>query len=50
MVAIDGSNLDVADEPDHVKAFGYNDSRKGHAGYPQGQCAVLIECASHATI
>ena len=50
LVAIDGSNLDVADEPDNVKAFGYPGSRTGHAGYPQAQCAVLVECASHAII
>ena len=50
LVAIDGSNLEVADEPDNVKAFGYPGSRTGHAGYPQAQCAVLAECASHAII
>ena len=48
LVAIDGSNLEVADEPDNIKAFGYPGSRTGHAGYPQAQCAVLVECASHA--
>lgn len=50
LVAIDGSNLEVTDEPGNVKAFGYPGSRTGHAGYPQAQCAVLIECASHAII
>lgn len=50
LVAIDGSNLEVADEPDNVKAFGYPGSRTGQAGYPQAQCAVLVECASHAII
>lgn len=50
LVAIDGSNLEVADEPDNVKAFGYPGSRTGQAGYPQAQCAVLVECASHAVI
>ncbi len=50
LVAIDGSNLEVADEPGNVKAFGYPGSRTGHAGYPQAQCAVLVECASHAII
>lgn len=50
LVAIDGSNLEVADEPDNVTAFGYPGSRTGHAGYPQAQCAVLVECASHAII
>jgi len=50
LVAIDGSNLEVADEADNIKAFGYPGSRTGHAGYPQAQCAVLVECASHAII
>ena len=50
LVAIDGSNLEVADEPDNVKVFGYPGSRTGHAGYPQAQCAVLVECATHAII
>ena len=50
LVAIDGSNLEVPDEADNVKAFGYPGSRTGHAGYPQAQCAVLIECATHAIL
>jgi hypothetical protein len=50
VVAIDGSNLEVADEPDNITAFGYPGSRTGHAGYPQAQCAVLVECASHAIL
>ena len=50
LVAIDGSNLEVADEPGNVKTFGYPGSRTGHAGYPQAQCAVLVECASHAIL
>ena len=50
LVAIDGSNLEVPDEKDNVKAFGYPGSRTGHAGYPQAQCAVLTECATHAIL
>lgn len=50
LVAIDGSNLEIADEADNIKAFGYPGSRTGHAGYPQAQCAVLVECASHAIL
>ncbi len=50
LVAIDGSNLEVADEPGNVKTYGYPGSRTGHAGYPQAQCAVLVECASHAIL
>lgn len=50
LVAIDGSNFELPDEPDNVKAFGYPGSRTGHAGYPQAQCAVLVECATHAIL
>lgn len=50
LVAIDGSNLDVPAEAENVAAFGYPGSRTGHAGYPQAQCAVLVECATHAII
>ena len=48
VVAIDGSNFELPDEAANVEAFGYPGSRTGHAGYPQAQCAVLIECATHA--
>jgi hypothetical protein len=50
LVAIDGSNFEVADEPDTATTFGYPGSRTGHAAYPQAQCAVLVECASHANL
>jgi len=50
LVAIDGSNFEVPDEAKNVTAFGYPGSRTGHAGYPQAQCAVLVECATHAII
>jgi len=48
LVAMDGSNFELPDEADNVKHFGYPGSRTGHAGYPQAQCAVLVECATHA--
>lgn len=48
LVAIDASNFELPDEADNVKHFGYPGSRTGHAGYPQAQCAVLVECATHA--
>jgi hypothetical protein len=50
LVAMDGSNFEVPDEADNARAFGYPGSRTGHAGYPQAQCAVLIECATHAIL
>lgn len=48
LVAIDGSNFELPDEPDNVACFGRPGSRTGVAGYPQAQCAVLAECATHA--
>lgn len=50
LMAIDGSNFEVPDEVDNVEQFGYPGSRTGQAGYPQAQCAVLVECATHAII
>jgi hypothetical protein len=50
LVAIDGSNFELPDTPDNVAAFGRPGSRTGLAGYPQAQCAVLVECATHAII
>ena len=48
LVAIDGSNFEIPDEVSNVEAFGRPGSRTGIAGYPQAQCAALVECASHA--
>jgi hypothetical protein len=50
LMAIDGSNFEVPDEPGNIAAFGYPGSRTGVAGYPQTQCAALIECGTHAII
>lgn len=50
LMAIDGSNFEIPDEVDNVTAFGYPGSRTGVAGYPQAQCAVLVECATHAIV
>ena len=50
LVAIDGSNFELPDTADNVTAFGRPGSRTGVAGYPQAQCAVLMECGTHAII
>ena len=50
MVAIDGSNFELPDKAANLEAFGYPGSRTGHAGYPQDQCAVLVECTTHAIL
>ncbi|TAL28218.1 MAG: IS4 family transposase [Phenylobacterium sp.] len=50
LVAVDGSNFELPDEADNVQQFGRPGSRTGMAGYPQAQCAVLVECATHAIL
>jgi hypothetical protein len=50
VMAIDGSRLELADEVDVATAFGRPGSRTGVAGYPQAQCVVLAECATHAIV
>ena len=50
LVAIDGSNFELPDEADDDARFGRPGSRTGVAGYPQAQCAVLVECATHAIL
>jgi Insertion element 4 transposase N-terminal/Transposase DDE domain len=50
LVAIDGSNFELPDEADNATQFGRPGSRTGFAGYPQAQCAVLVECITHAIL
>ena len=50
LVAIDGSNFELPDEPDNLAHFGSPGSRTGVAGCPQAQCAVLVECITHAIL
>lgn len=50
IVAIDGSNFELPDEADNDANFGRPGSRTGVAGYPQAQCAVLVECRTHAIL
>ena len=50
LVAMDGSHFELPDEADNVAYFGRPGSRTGVAGYPQAQCAVLAECATHAIL
>lgn len=50
IVAIDGSNFDIPDEAENEKIFGRPGSRTGRAAYPQAQCAILVECATHAIL
>jgi hypothetical protein len=50
VVAIDGSRVELADEVEIAQTFGRPGSRTGYAGYPQAQCVVLAECATHAIL
>jgi Insertion element 4 transposase N-terminal/Transposase DDE domain len=50
LVALDGSHFELPDEADNVSQFGRPGSRTGIAGYPQAQCAVLVECLTHAIL
>ena len=50
LVAMDGSNFEIPDEEANVAEFGRPGSRTGQSGYPQVQCAVLVECATHAIL
>ena len=50
LVAMDGSNFELPDEVNNVAHFGRPGSRTGVAGYPQAQCAVLVECVTHAIL
>ena len=50
VMAMDGSNFELPDEAGNAQTFGYPGSRTGVAGYPQAQCAVLVECGTHAIL
>lgn len=50
LVAMDGSSFDVPDEQANANAFGYPEGGRGPAGYPKAQCAVLVECGTHAIL
>jgi hypothetical protein len=50
LVAMDGTRLELSDEPDLDAQFGRPGSRTGHSGYPQAQAVILVECASHAIL
>jgi hypothetical protein len=48
---MDGSNFELPDEADNAEHL--RPPRQPHlayAGYPQAQCAVLVECATHAIL
>ncbi len=49
LVAIDGTNLDVADTVENAKFFGRPGVNKGEqAAFPQARIVALAECGTHA--
>jgi Transposase DDE domain/Insertion element 4 transposase N-terminal len=47
LVSLDGSTLDVADEPDNEAAFGRPGSGKGETAFPQIRFVSLVENGTH---
>lgn len=43
VISLDGSTLDVADEADNARAFGYPGVSRGRAAYPQVRFVSLLE-------
>jgi hypothetical protein len=47
LVSLDGSTLDVADEPANVAAFGYPGASRGTSAFPQIRFVSLVENGTH---
>lgn len=47
LVSLDGSTLEVADEPTNGEAFGYPGTQQGRTGYPQLRFTALLENGTH---
>lgn len=47
LVSLDGSTLDVADEPDNEVAFGRPGARQGESAFPQIRFVSLVENGTH---
>jgi hypothetical protein len=47
LVSVDGSTLDVADEPENDEAFGRPGASRGDSAYPQIRFVSLIENGTH---
>jgi len=47
LVSLDGSTLDVADEPDNEAAFGRPGASQGEAAFPQIRFVSLVENGTH---
>jgi len=47
LMAIDGTTLDVADTPEHARAFGRPTTGRGAGAFPQLRVLALIETGTH---
>lgn len=47
VVSVDGSTLEVTDEPAHREAFGVPGTQHGRTGYPHVRCVGLLENGTH---
>jgi hypothetical protein len=47
VMAIDGSTLDMPDEVENAKAFGYPGASRGSSAFPQLRFVALVECGTH---
>jgi hypothetical protein len=47
VMALDGSTLDMPDEPDNARVFGYPGASRGSSAFPQLRFVALVECGTH---
>lgn len=47
LMAIDGSTLDMPDEADNVRHFGYPGASRGSSAFPQLRFVAMAECGTH---
>jgi hypothetical protein len=50
LVSLDGSTLDVADEPENARAFGRPAASRGASAYPQIRFLALVENGTHVLL
>lgn len=48
LVSMDGTVLDVPDNPENLSSFGRHRSGRGEAAFPQLRIVALAECGTHA--
>ena len=50
LMAIDGTQEEVADTPANAAHFGRHRAGRGESAYPQMRCVYLAECGTHAIV